>query len=153
MLSFYNKALVNVAAARPKDKEIIKIIKYCNLQCKDNWRKWYDESGNILSLSNKNRLSLIKKSKTLLTVRDLYHKKSYHDLLSYSTAKLEYDERILLLGRDLILRAFKQLDRIPPLSLGWEPLQSFFVHESSSVCEVNFTFTNSNLSANFQRLL
>lgn len=57
------KAIVNVQAYLPDDKEIIKIIELCNLRpIEDDWRKWQDNCGNILFIRKNKIITTIKKS-------------------------------------------------------------------------------------------
>lgn len=123
-----NKAIVNVQAFYPEDKEIVSIINICKLYHeKTNWKIWSDGFGNALDID---KLKIIDDNR--LHYPDLYYKASPQQIVSISNVWMvaENNETIYVwfLGKDNRLRFLikndKWINSVPLLS-GLSTLRMF----------------------------
>lgn len=120
----YYKALINVKAFLPNDKEIINIIKLCSLiNDNKNWKIWYDGFGNKVIL-DKNKIILKKEDNNQL-IKDIHYK--LHPINIIKKSKLLLIHKFLneyyclfYLSNSLKLSHYKDgwLQNKPPLDMG-----------------------------------
>ncbi len=125
----YHKALINVKAYLPEDKEIINIIKLCNLRNDNkNWKIWYDDLGNKLVLNKKN--IKIKKYNSFI-IKDLHHKLHPNIIINNTSLLLinlinDFYYCLLYTNNTIKLSIYKDnnwIENQPPLSAGIENLR------------------------------
>lgn len=139
----YDQALMNVSLFLPEDKEILDIIKFCQLRpSEDSWKIWHDHLGNHINISNDKKPSSYKDSPLSHTnkiITDLYYKSLPKQLGSFATQTVilfgEGDKAtsnvafIWLLGKDNRLRLLtyaknEWIENYPPLSIGLKTLRT-----------------------------
>lgn len=75
----FKKALVNIKAFLPEDKEILKIIEVCDLEPTDDWKVWTDHYGHNLIVKNNKTVTSKTKNPIIkfpIKIKDIYFKSS-----------------------------------------------------------------------------
>jgi len=125
VITTYHKALINVKAYLPDDKEIIKIIKLCNLRNDEkNWKIWYDDLGNKLTFSDKKTI-IIKQDDNFI-IKNIHHKLHPKNIIKKSKLLLINKNDnvfycLFYLDNHLKLSIYKDdnwIENQPPLNIG-----------------------------------
>ena len=140
MIDKRKKALVNVQAFLPDDKEIVSILNACDMSPADDWRLWINgESPSIRIYHNKKIMCRKRNVETPGTI-DLYFGSHPTQLAELSKLALIIFVAnvmciLLFLGKDNKLRLARYLDKIDewqrdyPLTLPLEDVRTLIKHE------------------------
>jgi hypothetical protein len=85
------------------------------------WREWIDDWGNELYI--KTRIDFEIRHVDRIHITDIYFLASFEEIERISVARTTEDGYLGLLGRDSVLRVYKDGQRISPLAIGLPRLQ------------------------------
>lgn len=119
------KALVNVKAALPKDKDISRILFGCGfVNDKDDWRRWQNEAYK-LRITSKNKILIIEKKYKSVRISDIYAMSQVYDVLNIATNFL-FDlnrNELILLCNDSFIRQYNYSEKWTSSVLCVKPLE------------------------------
>lgn len=124
-----DKALVNVQAYFPDDKEIAKILNYCCLQPVDGWRVWQNSESFYLKIGDNKKIKIKWKPEYKINDHDLYSNSSPEKIAEVSRVALIYvgpdPVTFMFLGNDNIVRTLNA-GTLLRKKIGWHRTPTLF---------------------------